>query len=72
MVGGTGTFSFTGSPNGSISSNNGTIFASVVPGTYSSVEGAVAGWDLTSVSCDDSDSTGNVGTASASFQVAGG
>ncbi len=40
MVGGTGSFAFTGSPSGTISANGGTLTASVAPGTYTSVEGA--------------------------------
>ena len=69
MVGGTSTFTFTGDPSGSISTNNGTISEQVVPGQYTSTEAAKTGWDLTDVSCDDSDSTGNVGNATATFQA---
>lgn len=73
MIGGTGTFNFTGTPNGSISTNNGTITAAnVVPGNYSSSESAAAGWSLQSITCDDSDSTGNVNTRTASFVAAAG
>src|SRR5262249_61133384 len=60
MIGGTDTFSFTGDPNGSISTDNGTISESVVPGTYTSTETLKTGWDLNSVSCDDSDSVSRV------------
>jgi len=70
MVGGTATFTFTGTPSGTISVDGGTLTAEVVPGTYASTEGAVSGWDLVSISCSDSDSTGNVGTRTATF-VAG-
>ncbi|MBM2821796.1 MAG: hypothetical protein HW413_542 [Thermoleophilia bacterium] len=72
MVGGTDTFSYTGTPSGSISVNNGTISASVAPGAYSSVEDAKAGWSLTSVVCDDGNSSGSVGTRTASFNVEAG
>jgi len=72
MVGGTSTFDFSGTPAGSISANNGTIQANVVPGQYSSTEAAKAGWDLTSVSCDDTDSTGSVANRQATFNVAAG
>ena len=72
MVGGTGTFSFTGSPNGSISSNNGTIQASVAPGQHVSTESAKAGWDLSSIVCDDGNSVGSVGTRAATFNVEAG
>ena len=72
MVGGTGTFSYTGTPSGSIAVNNGTITQNVAPGAYSSVEGAATGWDLTSIACDDSNSTGSVSTRTASFNVEAG
>jgi plastocyanin len=47
MVGGTSSFTYTGTPAGSINQNNGTISQEVVPGTYTSTEAAQAGWDLT-------------------------
>ena len=72
MVGGTGTFAYTGTPSGSIAVNNGTITQNVAPGAYSSVEGAATGWDLTSIACDDSNSTGSVSTRTASFNVEAG
>jgi uncharacterized repeat protein (TIGR01451 family) len=72
MVGGTDTFNYTGSPAGSISVNNGTISANVAPGAYSSVEDAKAGWSLTSISCDDGNSSGSVGTRTANFNVEAG
>ena len=72
MVGGVATFSFTGTPNGSINVNNGTLTAVVAPGTYTSTEGTVSGWDLTGISCDDSDSTGDVNTRTATFRASAG
>src|SRR5258706_320263 len=72
MVGGTGTFTFTGSPAGTISADNGTITQSVVPGTYTSTETAPAGWALTSIVCDDANSAGNTGNATATFIVSAG
>ena len=72
MVGGTGTFAFTGTPNGSIAVNNGTITADVTPGQYVSTETALPGWDLTDVDCDDNDSTGSVANSNATFNVAAG
>jgi hypothetical protein len=72
MVGGTGTFTFTGSPSGTISTNNGTVTQSVIPGTYSATETVPTGWTLTGISCSDTDSTGNTGTATATFNVAAG
>src|SRR3989454_871134 len=72
MVGGTDTFTYSGPPSGSISTNNGTITASVAPGQYTSTETVPAGWVLTSISCDDTNSTGNVGTATATFNAEAG
>jgi uncharacterized repeat protein (TIGR01451 family) len=75
MQGGTDTFSFTGTPNGSIAANNGTISADVAPGLYASTEDAKAGWTLASISCDDvqqTPSSGNVGTRTANFNVSAG
>ncbi len=69
MIGGTDTFSFTGTPTGSISTNGGTISQEVSAGQYVSTETAKAGWDLTGVTCDDGDSTGSVGNANATFHV---
>ncbi len=73
MIGGTATFNYTGNPSGSISTNNGMIMESVAPGQYQSVEAVPpAGWALYSISCDDNNSTGNVGTRTATFNVEGG
>src|SRR5258706_1420443 len=75
MQGGTGTFTFTGTPNGTISANNGTITQSVAPGTYTATETAQAGWTLTSIVCDDgglTPSSGVVGTGVTTFNVSAG
>src|SRR4051794_41011889 len=49
-----------------------TIAKEVAPGTYTSGEWVPAGWALTALSCDDSDSTGSLGSATATFHVAAG
>ncbi len=72
MEGGEATFDFTGMPAGSISSSGGTISATVLDGTYTSTEAAVEGWELVSIACDDSNSTGNVQTRTATFVAAPG
>ncbi|HEY1269405.1 MAG TPA: kelch repeat-containing protein, partial [Candidatus Binatia bacterium] len=72
IQGGTGTFTFTGSPSGTISTNNGTLTQTVPAGTYTAAETVPAGWTLTSIVCDDSDSTFDVNTATATFKVDGG
>src|SRR5206468_11529707 len=52
-----------------------TLFRSpkpVKPGSYSTTEDVPAGWDLTKIKCSDSDSSGDLGTATASYNVAAG
>ena len=71
--GATGSFNFTGTANGMISTDGGQIVVNgLTPGTYTSTEGAAAGFDLSSIVCNDSNSTGNVGTRTATFVVASG
>ncbi|HSF61943.1 MAG TPA: hypothetical protein VLA69_09630 [Gaiellaceae bacterium] len=72
MKGGTDTFEFTGTPAGSISEDGGTISADVSPGTYVSTEAAKEGWALTSIVCDDANSTGDVATRTATFMASPG
>lgn len=72
MVGGTDTFSYAGTPNGSIGVDGGTIQATVVPGQYISTETVPAGWDLTSVVCSDANSVGSVPNKNATFNAEAG
>ncbi len=72
MVGGTGTFSFTEDVTGSISTNNGTLTQAVAPGTYHATEASMLGWELTALSCDDTNSSGSLATRRATFVVAAG
>ncbi len=74
MVGGTDSFDFTGSPSGTINTNNGTVTVNnVTPGTYTSAESAKTGWTLDSISCNDPNSatpsTVNLGGRSSTFKV---
>ncbi len=64
-------FSFSGDLAGSIG-DGGTISKQVDAGTYSTTEAVPAGWSLTSISCDDAGSSGNVSSATATFNVAPG
>jgi len=71
-AGGTG-FTFSGDVSGTIG-DQGTISTdNLVPGTYTSTEAAKSGWDLTSISCDDGQSTtassGSVSTRTATFKL---
>ena len=43
------------------------IVALTGSGTFSSTESVPAGWSLFDIECDDDDSAGNVGTATATF-----
>ena len=70
--GSTQTFAFSGDATGSISDGQQIIVNDLVPGTYSSVEAVPAGWDLTAIACDDGDSTGDLATATATFNLAAG
>ena len=44
----------------------------VAPGTYSSTETVPDGWDLTDITCDDGDSSGDKATGEATFNVSPG
>jgi hypothetical protein len=72
MVGGTDSFSFTGTPSGDIAVNNETITVTVSPGQYTSVEASAFGWELTGIVCDDGDSTGDLATRTATFKATAG
>jgi hypothetical protein len=60
-------FTFTGDAAGSIGNGETITKSNLVPGTYYSTEAVPNGWDLTNISCDDANSTGNTGTAKATF-----
>ncbi|MFC1701483.1 beta strand repeat-containing protein [Pseudomonadota bacterium] len=66
-------FAFTGDAAGSIGDGGTITVPNLPPGTYTSVEGALAGWDLTGIQCDDGastiPSTGEVGTLTATFNL---
>jgi hypothetical protein len=71
--GATGDFTFTGDAAGTIS-DNGTIEVNdLVPGTYTATESdPTPGFDLTSISCDDVNSSGDLGTRTATFNLEAG
>ena len=66
-----GTFLFTGDVGGILGDGQSKTQL-VLPGTYSSTETVTAGWILSSISCDDGNSTGNTGTGIATFNVEAG
>jgi hypothetical protein len=58
IQGGTGTFTFTGTPSGTISTNNGTVTATALqPATYTASETVPAGWVLTNIVCTGQDAS---------------
>ena len=65
-------FTFTGDAAGSIKDGEQIVVSDLLPGTYSSQEIVPAGWELTSISCDDANSTGDVGTGKATFNLEAG
>jgi Prealbumin-like fold domain len=67
--GATGNFTFTGTAAGTISDDGQIVVPGLAPGTYTSTEAAASGFDLTSITCDDDDSTGDAGTRTATFHV---
>ena len=71
-AGGLETFTFTGAAAETIA-HGGTIVVGNLPaGTYTSTESVKQGWDLTSIACNDSDSSGNTSTRAATFKLAAG
>ncbi|OGM87387.1 hypothetical protein A2616_01265 [Candidatus Woesebacteria bacterium RIFOXYD1_FULL_33_11] len=65
-------FNFTGDVAGPIA-NGGTItITDKEPGIYTSTEVLPVGWDLTSIVCDDVNSTGDINTGVATFRVESG
>src|SRR5206468_6895310 len=66
------TFDFSGNLNGTIGDGQQVGPKPVKPGSYSTTEDVPAGWDLTKIKCSDSDSSGDLGTATASYNVAAG
>src|SRR5579884_3847298 len=62
-------FTFTGDAAGTITNGQSITVGNLAAGTYHSTEVVPAGWQLASISCDDSNSSGDVGSATATFNV---
>ncbi len=60
-------FTFTGDAAGNISDDGQIVVSGLPPGTYTSQETVPAGWNLTSIACDDGNSSGDVSTGTATF-----
>jgi hypothetical protein len=65
-------FTFTGAAAGVISDGEQIVVSDLLPGQYLSTETVPEGWDLTSIVCDDANSTGNVEMGVATFNLEAG
>jgi hypothetical protein len=71
--GATGSFTFTGDAAGSIGDGGQITVSNLAPGTYTSTEASPSpSFDLKSIVCNDSDSSGSVATATATFNLQAG
>ncbi len=61
------TFTFTGDAAGELIDGEQIVVSNLEAGNYSATEVVPEGWELTDITCDDMDSTGDIGTASANF-----
>jgi hypothetical protein len=62
-------FMFTGNANGTIGDNDQIVVGNLLPGTYASTETVPGGWKLTDITCDDANSSGDLGTKTATFNL---
>jgi hypothetical protein len=65
--GSTQSFTFTGDAIGFLTDGEQIVVDNLSAGNYSSTESVPEGWELTDIVCNDSDSTGDLGTATANF-----
>ena len=65
-------FTFSGTAAGAVSDGEQIVVDELAPGQYSSSEIVPDGWDLTSISCSDENSSGNLETDTATFNVEAG
>jgi plastocyanin len=70
--GSTASFGFTGKFEGTLADKGKSDPVSVSPGDYSVTESAAPGWDLYSIECNDSNSSGNTSARTATFKVEAG
>jgi hypothetical protein len=65
-----GSFTFTGDAAGTISDGQQIVVSDLAPGTYTATEDDPApAFDLTAIACDDDDSSGDVATRTATFNL---
>lgn len=60
-------FTFSGIATGTIKDGGQIVVSNLQPGTYASTEIVPNGWELTKITCDDANSSGDVNTATATF-----
>lgn len=60
-------FDFTGDAAGNLSDGEQIVVGNLAPGNYSSTEAVPTGWALTDIVCNDTNSSGDLGTATANF-----
>ncbi len=60
-------FTFTGDAAGDLTDGEQIVVDNLAPGSYSSTESVPAGWELTDIVCNDTDSSGDIGAATANF-----
>jgi hypothetical protein len=66
-------FTFSGDAAGTIADGGQIVVNDLQPGTYTSQEtGLPSGWELTAIQCDDGNSSGDVNTHTATFQLEAG
>ena len=65
-------FDFTGDIVGTIGDGGQIVVSNLLPATYVSTEIVPEGWDLTSIVCDDGNSTGDTEAGSATFNIEAG
>ncbi len=65
-----GSFTFSGHATGTISDNGQIVVSDLLPGTYTATEADPSPeFELTAITCDDGNSSGDVGTRMASFNL---
>ncbi len=65
-------FTFSGDASGSIKDSEQIVVGNLTPGTYTSTETVPAGWNLAAIKCNDANSSGDLDTRTATFQLEAG
>jgi uncharacterized repeat protein (TIGR01451 family) len=68
-AGSTAKFSFSGDASGKIKAYEQIVVSKLKPGIYTATEALEAGWDLTAITCDDDNSSGDVDARTATFKL---